>query len=113
MAEKIIAFVLLVLIFKLLWRLVKLPFRLFSRSGLGRSGCSYAGGGYAGTQYGGPGHVRAVSGCSKYAEPNDPYYEDLYEEYYGRKPKGRITEEEMCELEIFEDEEFYEDECGG
>ena len=116
MGEKIIAFILLVLVFRLLWWLVKLPFRLLSRVASGRRGCSYAGSVYSGTHYGSSGHVRAGSDYSEYTpdpEPNDPYYEDLYEVYYGEKPKGRITVDEMCELEEFEDEEWDEDECCG
>ena len=42
-------------------------------------------------------------------EREEEYYADLYEMYYGRKPRGRMTEAEKAELEVFEEEEIWDD----
>ena len=40
---------------------------------------------------------------------NDPYLEDLYEEYYGKRPKGKITLEEEDELLDYDEDSLEDD----
>lgn len=40
---------------------------------------------------------------------NDPYLEDLYEEYYGKKPKGKISLYEETELLDYDEDCWEED----
>ena len=40
---------------------------------------------------------------------NDPYLEDLYEEYYGKKPTKKITPKEEAELLDYDEERWEED----
>ena len=43
-------------------------------------------------------------------EQEQEYYKDLYELYHGEKPKGSLTEDQMDELEMYEEMEWEEDE---
>ena len=40
---------------------------------------------------------------------NDSYLEDLYEEYYGKKPTKKITPKEEAELLDYDEERWEED----
>ncbi len=40
---------------------------------------------------------------------NDPYLEDLYKEYYGKKPTKKITSDEEAELLDYDEECWEED----
>ena len=45
----------------------------------------------------------------KHHTNNGPYLEDLYEEYYGKKPKSKITPDEETELLDYDEECWEED----
>ena len=46
---------------------------------------------------------------NKRAESETEYYNDLYEEYNGRRPDHRLSDDEMIELESLDDDEWDED----
>ena len=46
---------------------------------------------------------------NKRAESETEYYNDLYEEYHGRRPDHRLSDDEMIELESLDDDEWDED----
>ena len=46
---------------------------------------------------------------NKRTDSETEYYKDLYEEYHGRRPDHRLSDDEMIELESLDDDEWDED----
>ena len=42
-------------------------------------------------------------------ESEDEYYADLHEEFYGKRPDHKLTDDEKIELEELDEEEWEED----
>ena len=40
---------------------------------------------------------------------DEDYYADLHEEFYGKRPNRKLTEDEKLELEEFDEDEWEED----
>ena len=99
MAEKIIAFILLVLIIRFLLKIIMIPFRFVAGLFSGPRGSGSPG--YGITGHGGSGRRAVSSGiaCSSYRrDPEEEYYADLHEMYYGSRPARPLTEDEKIEL---------------
>ena len=122
MAEKIIAFILLVLIIRFLIKIIMIPFRFLAGLFSGSRGS-----GYGLSTYGSSGRRAGYSGSSGYRtgssgityssyrkDPEEEYYADIYEVYNGRRPNRPLTEDEKIDLEILDEmdmEEDFEDGC--
>ena len=56
------------------------------------------------------GLLRLLFGSSNDDEYDNGYYADLHEEFYGKRPDHKLTEDEKIELEELEEDEWEEDE---
>ena len=123
MAEKIIAFILLVLIIRFLLKIIMIPFRFVAGLFSGPRGSGSPG--YGITGHGGSDRRAVSSGSTGYRtgssgiayssyrrDPEEEYYADLHEMYYGSRPARPLTEDEKIELEDLEMEEDELEECG-